>query len=69
MTIDEVIAYIAMQEHTTAEIIRAQMADAMEAGQRSTDPNVQALWNAIPRKGAKVTPEELIEYLAGLKYS
>lgn len=59
-----IIQQIANSHHTTPENVRHEMQLAMEEGQKSADPSIQAMWNAIPRKGKKLTLEEFISYLA-----
>lgn len=63
----EILNKIAASHHTTpGGEVRLEMEPAMEAGQRAPDPVVQARWNAIPRKGEKLTLEEFIEYVAAV---
>ena len=64
-----VLNQIAEREHTTAEAVRREMIAAMDDAQKHCDPAVKELWNSIPRKGDKLTPEELIEYLTMNKLS
>ena len=66
MTVDNIIKKIAKQQNTTPEHIRKEMEKAMEEAKRSQDPAVQARWAAIPRKGADVTLEEFLTYVAGI---
>ena len=66
MTLNKIIKQIAKENHTTPEKIRREMEAAIEAGKRSSDPAVQARWAAIPHKGAEVTLEDVIYYIAKL---
>lgn len=62
--IDRILQKIACDNRTTVQEVRREMELAMQAGQSSTDPAVQALWRSIPRKGSQLTLEELIAYLS-----
>lgn len=63
--LDTILQKIARKHHTTVDEVRSEMMLAIEEGQQSTEPSVQARWNAIPRKGAKITLEEFLTYLVG----
>lgn len=54
---------IAEKENTTVEAVRMEIFDAMEDAQKRCDTATLALWDAIARKGDRLTPEELIEYI------
>jgi hypothetical protein len=58
-----ILKLIAQKEHTTVDKVRAEMQAAIEEGQQSCDPTVQALWASIPRKGAELTLEEFVVYV------
>ena len=60
---NRVLEEIARNHHTTVQEVRKEMEFAMQAGQSSPDPAVQARWNSIPRKGDKLTLEEFIDYI------
>jgi hypothetical protein len=60
---DELFKKVAQVHHTTPEIVRSEILIAMEEGQQSSDPAVQARWNAIPKKGDRLTIEEFLTYL------
>ena len=55
---------IARRHNTTVEEVRCQMQLSMDEAQKCSDPAVQARWNAIPRKGAQLTLEEFVDYMA-----
>ena len=61
---DRILQKIARNNHTTVQEVRREMELAMQAGQSSTNPAVQALCRSIPRKGSQLTLEELIAYLS-----
>lgn len=46
-----ILEIIAKNNRTSAEKVRTEMQLAMEAGQNSTDPTVQAKWGPYQRKG------------------
>ena len=55
---------IAAENHTTwAEVCR-NIEAAIEAGMTDLDPAVQAEWAKVPCKGDKLTPDELLRYIA-----
>lgn len=62
--LQSIIEQIAIASNMTPEDVRNEMLLAMEAGQSSHDPIIQARWSAIPRKGDKLTLEEFIDYVA-----
>ena len=61
----EIIAY---QHNTSVDEVRKEMQSALEEGQQSNDPAVQALWASIPRKGAELTLEEFVAYVAEITH-
>lgn len=64
--LDEILEKVARDHHITPEQARADMEEALEAGQADTDPVVRARWKQIPHKGDKVTLEEFMDYAAGV---
>ena len=56
------IKNIAIEYHTTIDDVRTEMLIAIKEAQQSTDPAVQARWNAIPRNGEELSLEEFIAY-------
>lgn len=60
--LNEILRNIAAEYNTTIEDVRTEMLLAMKEGQQSTDPAVQARWNAIPRTGKELSLEEFIAY-------
>lgn len=60
----EMLALVARAYNTTPEVIQTKIALAISDGQRSTDPQVRALWATIPRSGSVLTVNDFIEYLA-----
>ena len=62
-SLDHILTQIAHQHHTTVDVVRREMYEAMQIAQDSTDPAIQAKWDTIPRKGKEITLEEFIDYL------
>lgn len=60
----QMLSQVALAYDTTPEHIYKQIARALEEGQQSQDPQVQSLWNSIPRSGGDLTLEDFVEYLA-----
>lgn len=61
-----ILEQIAQREHTSTSEVRKEILALMDEGQRNPDPAVQAAWAAIPRKGATLTLEEFVAYLANV---
>lgn len=59
-----ILGMIPKNNHTSVELVRAEMRLAMEAGQNSTDPTAQAKRATIPKKGKILTLEEFVDYIA-----
>ena len=64
-----ILTLIAQKENMTVDEVRNEMQSAMEERQKSCDPAVQALWASIPRKGAELTLEEFVVYVAKWTHS
>lgn len=54
---------IAAENHTTVAEVRREMEITIRAGFENPDPEVQAQWAKVPRKGDIPTPDELIRYV------
>ena len=63
MTIDQLLQQIATENHTTPQIVRREMEEAIRIAQQSNDPTIQARWAAIPKRGKKLTLEEFLDYM------
>ncbi len=63
MKLEQLLQQIAKENHTTPQIVRKQMEEAMLMGQQSKDPIVQARWAAIPKQGDTLTLEEFLDYM------
>lgn len=61
---ENAIRKIAIREGVTVEYVRKQMQIAMINGLCSSDPEVKAFWDSIPREKEVPTPEELIIYVS-----
>ena len=53
---------IAKKYNTTPEEVRREMQIAIDAGFDNPDPDVQEEWKKMTLKGARPTPEEVINY-------
>ena len=60
--LNDILKNIAIEYHTTIDDVRTEMLIAIKEAQQSTDPAVQARWNAIPRTGEELSLEEFIAY-------
>jgi len=60
---ENAIRKIAIREGVTVEYVRKQMQIAMINGLCSSDPEVKAFWDSIPREKEVPSPEELIIYV------
>lgn len=60
---DQILSQIGKEENMTKQQVRKEMEGAIEEEQNSANSTAQALWNAIPRKGPKLTLEEFLEYM------
>lgn len=58
----DAIRSVAQLHGTNERTVRREIQRAMEAAMKSPDPRVQRIWASIPRKGEKLTAEELIEW-------
>lgn len=58
------IRKIAASEGISVQEVREEMIKAMQLALQSTDPEVKAKWEQIPRKGESPTPEEFIVHMA-----
>ena len=54
---------IALQEGTTVEEVRKEIQNAIDIGISSFDPKARVIWDSMPKKGDKPTPEEAVVYL------
>ena len=54
---------VADKNNTTFEEVYSEIAIAIDTALASDDPEAKALWEKVPKKGEKPTPEELILFL------
>ena len=64
MKVNRVLAEIALKNGVSVDEVRKEIQVALDEGMKNPDPNVQAYWNSIPRKGDKPTAQEVITYLS-----
>jgi hypothetical protein len=69
MTKSKAIKKTAIQCSVSEAEVLKEIEAAIDLGLASTDPAVQAHWNNIPKKGAKPTPEEVIDYVCKIAIS
>lgn len=62
---ERILQQIACANQVTSAEIREQMQLAMDAAMANPDPAVQAMWNSIPKRGARPTLDEFMDYLIG----
>lgn len=60
---EKILEQIASANQVPSSEIREKMQLAMEAAMTNPDPAVQAMWASIPKKGAKPTLDEFMDYL------
>lgn len=61
----KILEKIALQHNTTPEEVYREMQIAIDAAYDNDDPQVRKQWEAIPFKGDRPTPEEVI-YAIGM---
>ena len=63
-SLEEILQEVAKRQNITAEEVEQEIALAIDMAQACPDPNVQAKWAEIPRKGERPTTEELLRHIA-----
>ena len=58
------IRNLARQKGVSVGEVRREIEYAIERGMANSDPEIQAYWARIPKKGEKPTPEAVIAYMA-----
>lgn len=61
---DEMLAFVATAYDTAPDVIRTKIELAISEGQRSSDPQIRALWRSVPHSGTELTLSEFVSYLA-----
>lgn len=61
-----ILQAVARKNGVSTETVLKEMQEAIDIGFNDPDPEVQAKWREIPRKGDKPTPEDVIMYYATL---
>ena len=62
-TIEKALQEVARQNGVSVEEVRREIELALQVGQANPDPQVQAQWASVPRKGDRPTPEEVIAHI------
>ena len=60
---DIILEQIAQINQVSTNEIRTKMQLAMESALKDPSPEVQSMWNSIPRTGDSLTLEEFMDYL------
>ena len=60
---DKILEQIAIANQVSPSDVREKMQLAMESAMANPSPAVQAMWDSIPKKGAKPTLDKFMEYL------
>ena len=60
---DKILRQIAEAKQVSSREVREKMQLAMDAAMANPDPSVQAMWQSVPKKGAKPTLDEFMDYL------
>ena len=64
-SINRCLETIALQNGVSIFEVKKEIQDAIDLAMSSPNPETQSQWRAIPCKGEKPTPEEVIACLAG----
>lgn len=67
--LEGVLIRVAKANNTMPDHVRSEIEAVMNIGMQNPDPEVQAKWTRIPRKGDRVTLEEFLEYVVSLTVS
>jgi len=59
---DQILLKVAKENHVSLDTVRREILLALEEAQKTNDPQVQARWASIPRKGTQITIEEFLDY-------
>ena len=62
---EQILHQIASANQISPAEVRERLRMAMAAALADPNPVVQAMWQSVPRKGAKPTLEEFMDYLIG----
>ena len=57
---------LAKQKGISEREVRREIEIAITEAIKSPEPQAQAFWRSIPRKGEQLTPEEVIAYIAAM---
>ena len=59
------IKRVAKKSGVCKKKVYQEIFDCIKIAKENRNPEIKSIWAKIPRKGNEITPEELIEYLAG----
>lgn len=57
------IKEVARRSGISKQEVCQEILSCMHTAQENDNTEIRAIWDAIPRKGREITPEELIEYI------
>ena len=63
---EKALQIIAAREGISVAEVRREIELVLREIEKNPDPKAQAIWNTIPCKGAKPTPEEVVAHIAGI---
>lgn len=66
MDIDTAIRKTALRENKSEAEIIAAMQETIDAAYSDPDPSVRQRLDSIPRKGERITPQELLRFVGRL---
>lgn len=63
MKANKALKIIALKHGVSVEEIRKEIQFAIDEGMKNSNPQIQAYWNSVPRRGKKPTPEEVVVHI------
>lgn len=64
--VKRVLEQVAQKRRVSVEDVRHEIELIIASGQEHPDPEIKAFWQAVPRKGEKPTPEEVVAHITSL---
>lgn len=60
---EKALRKLAVREGVSVEYIREKIQEAIDAATADPDPRRKRFWAAVPRRGERLSPEDLIVFL------
>ncbi len=60
---EKALQILAVRDGVSVGYVRAEIQNAIDVGMANPDPRIQAFWKAVPHKGARPTPEDVICFI------